>query len=536
MAKSVFGKFELLKKIGQGGMAELFLARQTGFAGFEKLVVIKRILPALVGSDDSDEFVNMFVDEARLAARLSHPNIVQIYDLGFADGQFYIAMEYVNGVDLRRLLNQCKSRRRELPLPHAVKIVSTVCEALHFAHDSRDSTGRPLGVVHRDISPHNVLVSFDGNVKLTDFGIAKATSGWAKTKGGALKGKLTYMAPEQVYERPVDRRTDVFSAGLVLYEMVTGHRAYHAASEIQLIDLVSAANIRPPLEVRPDLAPTLVAILQRSLAKDPDQRFANALMLQMELERFNMEARAISNAPLLGQFVRDLFPEVLSAQERTEATGGAGVDGIISVLEMTHGTERPTPSSDAVKTLSRPTPSSGSGRKPAKKGTGSGVRKVPKPVEVPAETARTVVSMPTVVEDAFAMPEEDGQRTDMLRPPPKLPDEHTTDVLIQPDGHDDQRTEMLDALAAPDNDQRTVLDVKSPPFSLPAEKQAAQQHSDVFTQPEVPGQMPTTPSINPPQPDLGPPIWVLAVAATVGAAILTMLLLLAWARFFSSPN
>ncbi|MBN2362219.1 MAG: protein kinase [Deltaproteobacteria bacterium] len=548
MVKSAFGKYELIKKIGQGGMAELFLARQTGFAGFEKLVVIKRILPALVESDDSDQFVNMFVDEARLAARLNHPNIVQIFDLGFTDGQFYIAMEYVNGVDLRRMLNQAKRERQELPLEHAVKIVSTVCEALCYAHDSRDSVGRPLCVVHRDISPHNVLLSFDGNVKLTDFGIAKATSGWVKTKGGALKGKLTYMAPEQVYERPVDRRTDVFSAGLVLYEMATGHRAYRAESEIQLINLVSMAQIRPPLEIRPDLPPGLVPILQRALARDPDDRYPDALALQMALEQFLMEIRSISNAPLIGQFVRSLFPEVLRAQEKTVTDGSVSIDGLLAAAELTHGTGRPTPSSDAIKTISRATPSAGSGRSAAGQGTGPGVRPVPRPVEVQDASPAAAESVPTVVDDAFATPAVDAQSTDLLQAPPQVLDDHKTDVLALPDPPDDQRTELLVNKLAVGNDLRTVPDVMhsrepltaSPtpppvvgPFAVPEDPESSDHCADLLTSPQKSDLMPTTPSFRKPADNLGPPLWVLAVGATLGAAILTMLLLLAWAKLFS---
>ncbi|WDT79866.1 MAG: serine/threonine-protein kinase [Candidatus Manganitrophus sp.] len=218
-----FGKYLLLDKIGTGGMAELFLAKQTGLSGFEKSVAIKRILPHLT---QGSEFIAMFINEAKLAALLTHQNIVQIYDLGNVDQCHYIAMEYIMGKDLRTVINHGKSKNIPLSIGDALLIVSKICSALDYAHRKKDLNGNDLHLVHRDISPQNILVSYEGEVKLVDFGIAKAAMGGQETKTGVLKGKLAYMSPEQAWGKPVDGRTDLFALGIVLYEAVTGERLF----------------------------------------------------------------------------------------------------------------------------------------------------------------------------------------------------------------------------------------------------------------------------------------------------------------------
>jgi serine/threonine protein kinase len=193
-AEQAFGRYTLLKKLAQGGMAEVWLAKQRGPERFEKKVVIKRILPKFAGDS---EFREMFLNEARIAAQFSHPNIVQIYDMGEVAGSYYIAMEYVNGQDLGRVIRRVQSLRQQVPPPIAIRIIALCCEGLYYAHNRADDAGRPLKVIHRDISPQNILVGFDGSVKLVDFGIAKAVDSAAMTKSGHIKGKLSYMAPEQ---------------------------------------------------------------------------------------------------------------------------------------------------------------------------------------------------------------------------------------------------------------------------------------------------------------------------------------------------
>jgi len=340
MSPATFGKYELLKKVGLGGMAELFLARQSGIEGFEKLIVIKRILPHLA---DSSEFIQMFLNEARLAARLNHPNVVQIYDLGRVAGTYFIAMEYINGVDLSRVLKKERKARRFIPTEHAVKMMSYVCEALTYAHNHKDVRGNPLCIVHRDISPHNVLVAFDGGVKLTDFGIAKAATQATKTKAGTLKGKYYYMSPEQCLGRKVDNRSDIFSAGILLYQLMTGRLPFRGDSEFSVLHAIVHDAPRPPSVHREDFPTGLYPILERSMAKHPDDRYKNALQMQMALEKFLMEHKLVSNTTLIGKYVQELFPEVIDAMKKARPEDSEDIEEIIDGLAIA-AAERLTPS------------------------------------------------------------------------------------------------------------------------------------------------------------------------------------------------
>jgi tRNA A-37 threonylcarbamoyl transferase component Bud32 len=209
-----YGPYKLLSKLAVGGMAEVFRAKRAGVEGFEKVVAVKRILPHL---SDNKEFVDMFIDEAKMVAGLTHPNIVQIFDLGKIDKSYYIAMEYVHGRDLRTILRRAKEKGLRLPLDLSVFIVAQVCSSLEFAHRKKDEQARPMMIVHRDVSPQNILISFEGDVKLTDFGIAKAATKATSTDVGALRGKLLYMSPEQAWGKAMDRRSDLFSLGIVFY-------------------------------------------------------------------------------------------------------------------------------------------------------------------------------------------------------------------------------------------------------------------------------------------------------------------------------
>jgi serine/threonine protein kinase len=340
MGSATFGKYELLKKVGLGGMAELFLARQSGIEGFEKLIVIKRILPHLA---DSAEFIQMFLNEARLAARLTHPNVVQIYDLGRVGGQYFIAMEYVNGVDLSRVLKKERKARRFIPTEHAVKMMSYVCEALTYAHNHTDVQGNPLCIVHRDISPHNVLVAFDGGVKLTDFGIAKAATQAVKTKAGTLKGKYYYMSPEQCLGRKIDNRSDIFSAGILLYQLMTSRLPFRGDSEFSVLHAIVHDAPRPPSVHREDFPAGLYPILERSMAKHSEDRYEDALQMQMALEKFLMEHKLVSNTTLIGKYVQGLFPEVIEALKKVPPDDSANIEEIIEGLAIA-GADRLTPS------------------------------------------------------------------------------------------------------------------------------------------------------------------------------------------------
>ena len=276
-----FGQYRLLEKIAAGGMAEVWKARMRGVEGFQKTVAIKKILPHMT---DNNEFVGMFIDEAKLAAQLSHPNIVHIYDLGKLGRDYYIAMEYVEGKDLRSLLNTGRRKRIPLPMGLALMIAARVASALDYAHRKRDFEDREMGLVHRDVSPQNVLLSYEGDVKLCDFGIVKAVAKANQTQMGSLKGKLQYMSPEQAWGRPVDARSDIFSLGSVLFEMLTGERLFGGDSEMSVLESVRQGKVRSPRQLEPALPREVDEIVLRALAPDPPERFQTAGEMKQRLE------------------------------------------------------------------------------------------------------------------------------------------------------------------------------------------------------------------------------------------------------------
>ncbi len=281
MIGSRFGQYVIEEHIATGGMAEVFKARMVGMEGFQKTVAIKRILSNL---NDSDEFVRMFIDEAKLAAQLNHSNIIQIFDLGKVEGAHYIAMEFIEGRDLRSILAECQERGRRLPVALALHVASLLASALDYAHKKRDFEDRELGLVHRDVSPQNVLISYEGDVKLCDFGIAKAASKASQTRAGALKGKLQYMSPEQAWGKTIDHRSDIFSLGLVLYEMLTGEKVFKGESELSVLEQVRDPIIAAPSSHNPELGPEVDRIVFRALDPDRETRYQSAQDLQRDLE------------------------------------------------------------------------------------------------------------------------------------------------------------------------------------------------------------------------------------------------------------
>ncbi len=320
------GKYQLLRRLATGGMAELYLARAAGVAGFEKLVVLKRILPQHA---ESDEFIRMFLTEARLAATLHHPNIVQVYDIGEEGGAYFFTMEWVQGQDLRRLVRAARRAEQPIPLEHILHVMCGVASGLNHAHDQNDHDGTPLGIVHRDVSPSNVLVTYDGAVKIVDFGIAKAAAFQSNTIAGTLKGKIPYMSPEQCRGEDVDRRSDIFSIGTLLWELTTGARLFAGDNEIAIINRVAKADVPLPSSIRPDYPPALEAVVMRALAGDPEQRYQNAVELQIDLEDFAREARLPVSSARVGKFMRELFADEiqqtaaqLQAERLDAATSG----------------------------------------------------------------------------------------------------------------------------------------------------------------------------------------------------------------------
>ena len=281
-----YGNYFLVEKIAVGGMAELFKAQQRGVQGFQKIVAIKRILPHLV---DNEDFATMFIDEAKLAAQLTHPNIVQIFDLGKAGSSYYIAMEFVSGRDLRTVLRKAKEYGKAFPEAVAAFVTMKMASALDYAHRKRGFDDRELKLVHRDVSPQNILISTEGAVKLVDFGIAKAATKASHTVAGALKGKLLYMSPEQALGQPLDNRSDLYSLGLVLFEMLTGERCFQADSEMGVLEKVRRGRIGDLRSLNPEVSPEMAEIVGRALHKSVEQRYASARLLERDLRDLLMK-------------------------------------------------------------------------------------------------------------------------------------------------------------------------------------------------------------------------------------------------------
>lgn len=299
-----FGPYQLLDRVAIGGMAEVFKAKRAGVEGFEKIVALKRILPHL---SENKEFLDMFVDEAKMVAGLAHPNIVQIFDLGRIEKSYYIAMEYIHGRDLRTIMRRARDKGLRMPLDLSLRVVGQVCAALEYAHRKKDERGQPMQIVHRDVSPQNILISFEGDVKLVDFGIAKAATKASNTDRGALRGKLLYMSPEQAWGRPIDRRSDVFSLGIVLYEVLTETKPFvGAGTEVSILELVRQCVITPAREINPRVPEALDRVIMKALAREPDERYQDAGQMQRGLERFLRERPPVS-ARDLARFLELLF-------------------------------------------------------------------------------------------------------------------------------------------------------------------------------------------------------------------------------------
>ncbi len=299
-----YGSYVLLEKVATGGMAELFKAKRRGVQGFQKIVAIKRILSHLV---DNEEFVTMFIDEAKLAAQLNHPNIAQIYDLGKIENSFYIAMEYVEGYDLRNVLKECKKRKIRIPEPLVLFIASKMLSALDYAHRKKGLDMKDLKIVHRDISPQNILISKGGDVKLVDFGIAKAATKASHTQAGALKGKLLYMSPEQAYGKPIDNRSDLFSLASVIYESITGKKCFLADSEISILEKVRKVQYTPIQEVNEDVSKGTELLIHQAFSKKIENRFQSAKEMESELHGLMESLPFAVNERVLAQFVNALY-------------------------------------------------------------------------------------------------------------------------------------------------------------------------------------------------------------------------------------
>jgi serine/threonine-protein kinase len=318
-----FGSYKLLRRLAAGGMGEIWLAEQKGSAGFSKQVVVKTILECFA---DDPSLVEMFLDEGRIAANLSHPNIAQTFDLGQcgkgSDAPYYIAMEYVHGRDLRDLLITNIDRKQFVPLNLVLRIIADVCQGLHHAHSVKTPEGKADGIIHRDVSPQNILITFDGIVKIVDFGVAKATERASKTKSGVLKGKYAYMSPEQVRSKPLDGRADVFSVGVVMYELVTGRRLFKRDSEMKTLDAVISAIVPKPRRFDTSVPPEVEAVMLKALSLRPKDRYQSAQEMQLAVENLMIELQLPASSAHLSAFMQEIYGG--EEEEEDEKYAGRG--------------------------------------------------------------------------------------------------------------------------------------------------------------------------------------------------------------------
>ena len=311
----IIGRYELLTRLATGGMAELFLARERGLAGLERLVVVKRILPHLA---DQPSFVEMFLREARIVARLSHPNVVQIYELGQESESYHIAMEYIHGSTVRELLLLAQKSDRPMPTDVVVAVAEQACRGLHAAHELCDLDGKPLGLVHRDVSPHNLMCTTDGHVKLLDFGVAKSTSASVEaTYSGNLKGKFAYLSPEQCRHEPLDRRSDVFAMGIVMWEMLTMRRLFKRETELEMMQSIIGGDVTPPTKYCEELPEAIEAVVLKALETDRDDRFSTAEQMRRALVAATESAGIEFGEDRVASFLSQVAGDRLAERQQT---------------------------------------------------------------------------------------------------------------------------------------------------------------------------------------------------------------------------
>jgi serine/threonine protein kinase len=314
------GRYEVISHLATGGMAQIYLAKQTGLGSFERHVVLKTILRERASDQ---RFVTMFLDEAKLAATLNHQNVAQVYEVDQADGAYFMAMEFVHGENARAILETTLRRGWTIPLELAVMIVSGAAAGLHHAHERKGKAGQPLNIVHRDVSPANIMVGYDGSVKVLDFGIAKAEERATKTVGGTIKGKYGYMSPEQCKGKPIDRRSDIFALGICLYELTTLRRAFKGNDDFETMKRIVAGDVVLPSVAVPGYPRELEAIILTAMANDPNARFQTAQELIEALDAFTVRAKLNGSNTAMGRFMVQLFgarrePWVDGGGDRTE--------------------------------------------------------------------------------------------------------------------------------------------------------------------------------------------------------------------------
>ena len=410
------GRYELLAKLGAGGMGEVYLARATGTGGFEKRVVIKRILPHLA---DDPEFVARFIAEGKLVVRLRHAGIAQVLDMGEQDGATFIAMEHVDGRDLGELVRLARSGGVETPIPLVVTVFVKLLEALDYAHHATDDDGQPLGIIHRDVSPSNVMIAKTGEVKLLDFGIARATERLQATTTGAIRGKYSYMSPQQAAGADLDERSDLFSVGVMMWELLAGHRPFDGASDLLTLDRIRFFDPGPLVVAAPDVPGAVGAVVDRLLAKDPDARFPTAEAAMRALLAWLNDLDAVILARDISAWL-DAVLKTLPEALRQRSTTGMSLDDVLllglgsDAKGTPAGTEPPArrapftrtvsaPSGPSSRSTSRPsTPNGAAGAPPGQAGVGES-SPPPGPV-TPSPVAAALPALSSIPADSVTAP------------------------------------------------------------------------------------------------------------------------------------
>jgi serine/threonine-protein kinase len=320
-------RYTIQERLGGGGQAEVFKGFSESVQGFRKPVAIKRVLPNLTSND---KFVAMFLDEARLSLNLQHANVVQVFDISrAADGTYFLVMEFVDGVDLKALIERQNARHRRLEVGHVIYIIVECCKGLSYAHSlEHRETGEPLHIVHRDVSPPNIMVSQNGEVKVVDFGLAKANSQLEITDPGVVKGKFAYLSPEAAFGQPVDARTDVFALGILLWEMFTGRRLFYADTPYQTVELVRQARVPSITAQNPGVEPELDAIVRKALARDPNERYQNAADLGDDLAQFQFSRGMKVTARDIANLVRETRADL--KRKDTPSPGASLIDALLT--------------------------------------------------------------------------------------------------------------------------------------------------------------------------------------------------------------
>jgi serine/threonine-protein kinase len=337
-------RYRVVEKLESGGMAEVFRAESEGLQGFRKQVAIKRVLPHL---SSKKKFISMFLDEARLSAQLSHSNCVQVFDIGVGDNAFFIVMEFVDGANLKAIIEHLKKHGRDFPVEAAVYISLELCKGLAYAHELTDNSGAPLHIVHRDMSPPNVLITKNGEVKIVDFGLAKANSQLEKSEPGIIKGKFSYLSPEAAMGQEVDARTDVFAVGIILWELLAGQRLFLGETDFQTVKKVQAANVPPISSINKRVPLELEKIIAKALARDPAQRYGAARALGMEISKFMFKY----GVPVSTFDVASLVQGAMKERQRARPQQVSIIDKLIeeALFEFTSLTDDKAPASGAAK-------------------------------------------------------------------------------------------------------------------------------------------------------------------------------------------